>query len=881
MTEPLLQTKLFPPPLRPSRVPRPRLLEQLTAGWEQGRWLFLLSAPAGFGKSTLLSEWVSSGERAVAWLSLDEADNDPARFLAYLAAALQSMLPAAPARDGLPEPDVTNAASLLVPLLNAFAAAPGHYLLVLDDFHLIEDPVAQGAVAFLLDHLPPALRLAIATREEPPLPLARLRARGQLGELRAADLRFTEAEAAAFLNDVMGLDLTAAAVAALEARTEGWIAGLQLAALSLQRRADTAAFIDAFSGSHQFVLDYLLDEVLGQQPEAVQTFLLHTSILDRLCGPLCDAMLLDPHTSGQEMLENLERANLFIVPLDDERRWYRYHHLFADLLRRARAQAVAADQELRPETLHCRASAWYEENGFALEAFTHAAAAGDIDRAAQLLEGEGMPLHFRGATGPVLRWLESLPPAELDTRPALWVTYAWTLTMNGQAISNVEEKLAAAEAALQAVPADETSRDLLGHIAVIRAMQAIPHYQYDEILLQSRRALELLHPDNLPARTAASWTLGLSHQRFGERQQAKAAFQDAIAASRASGNIMFALASHTSLAQIEESELHAALAAANYRRVLELAGDPPYPGATESYLGLARLFYARNELEAAAREARTALPLGRQMETVDTPARCQALLARVLLANGDVENAAALLAEAEQFMCQGDFTGQMQSITAGQVRALLAQGRLEMAGDLAAAHDLPRSRARVLLARDEAPAALALLEETWRELDQSGTPEERLRLLVLLAIAREAGGQREKALQSIEAALALAEPAGYLRLFLDEGPAAVPLLQAAAARGTSPVFARRVLDAFPAAQGAPSAVDAANAALVEPLSGRELEILGLIAEGLSNREIGQRLFLALNTVKGHNRHIFAKLGVKRRTEAVARAQELGLLNNGH
>src|SRR6202165_787997 len=425
MSTSILATKLYLPRLRPNVVSRPRLLERLNAGLH--RKLTLIAAPAGFGKTTLVSEWVEGIDRPTAWLSLDEGENDPTRFLAYLVTALQTI--AATLGEGvlgvLQSPQPPPPEAILTALLNEITTLPDHFVLVLDDYHVIDAKPVDMALAYLVEHLPPHMHLVIATREDPHLPLARLRARDHLTEVRAIDLRFTPSEAAAFLNQAMGLTLSAEDIAALERRTEGWIAGLQLAALSLQGQEDPTSFITSFTGSHHFVMDYLVEEVLQQQPQSIQHFLLHTSILDRLCGPLCDAVLLNSSASGQATLESLERANLFIVPLDNERRWYRYHHLFADLLRQRLHQSIVSspgDAESQVNDLHIRASQWYEDHDLDIEAFHHAAAANDVERAERLMEGKGMPLQFRGAMISVLNWLESLPTTILDTRPSLWVT---------------------------------------------------------------------------------------------------------------------------------------------------------------------------------------------------------------------------------------------------------------------------------------------------------------------------------------------------------------------------------------------------------------------------------------------------------------------------
>jgi LuxR family transcriptional regulator, maltose regulon positive regulatory protein len=493
MSTPILATKLYIPPLRPNVVLRPRLIERLNEGLY--RKLTLISAPAGFGKTTLVSEWLAGCERPAAWLSLDEGENDSTRFLTYLVAALQTL--AATIGAGVlsalhsPQPPPTEA--MLTALLNDLTTIQDQFVLVLDDYHMIAAKPVDQALTYLVEHLPPQMHLVIATREDPALPLARLRARGYLTEVRAGDLRSTPSEAAEFLSQVMGLTLSAEDIAALERRTEGWIAGLQLAALSLQGQPDAASFIRSFTGSHHFVLDYLVEEVLGQQPERVQTFLLRTSILERLCAPLCDAVLLDASASGQATLDYLEHANLFIIPLDNERRWYRYHQLFAELLRQRLHQSTASspgDEGKSIAELHIRASQWYEDHDLELEAFHHAAAAHDVERAARLVNGQ--------ATG-------------------------------------VEEKLQAAEAALQGSEADDTTRNLLGEIAATRATLALARYQVAPMLAQSRRALEYLHPNNLTSRTTAHWTLGVAYFLQGDRAAARRAYMEAIALSQAAG----------------------------------------------------------------------------------------------------------------------------------------------------------------------------------------------------------------------------------------------------------------------------------------------------------------------------------------------------------
>src|SRR5918995_4214626 len=884
MSAPILATKLYIPPPQPRVVLRPRLVGRLNEALH--RKLTLISAPAGFGKTTLLSEWGAACERPAAWLSLDEVENDPTRFLAYLVAALRTIAPNI--GEGVlsvlqsPQPPPTE--SILTALLNEIDTVPDDFVLVLDDYHVIDGRAVDEALSFVLEHLPPGMHLVISTREDPHLPLARLRGRGQLSEVRADDLRFTPDEAAEFLNQVMGLSLSAEDIAALETRTEGWIAGLQMAALSMQGLADTTSFIKSFTGSHRFVLDYLVEEVLQRQPESVQTFLLRTSILGRLCGPLCDAVVVDPAVSGQETLEYLERANLFLVPLDNERRWYRYHHLFADLLRQRLHHSDTSstgDEVMDVAELHIRASQWYEDNGLEVEAFQHAAAADDVERAARLVEGGGMPLHFRGAVTPVLSWLESLLTTQLDAIPSLWVMYASAMLFVSQT-TGVEEKLQAAEAALQDAAPDEKTRDLIGHIAAIRATLAVIQQDVETIIAQSRRALEYLHPDNLTVRTATSWALGNAYQLRGDRAAASQAYSEAIAISEAIGHSIITIMATTGLGNVQEAENQLHLAAQTYRRVLQLAGDPPLPVAREAHLALARISYEWDDLDAAQKHGQQGVQLARQIENADRFVACEVFLARLKLARGDVAGAAEVLDAAGQSVRQHNFVHRMPDVAGAQVLTLLHQGNLAAAAQLAQSHQLPISQARVHLAKGDPPTALAVLEPLHRQADAMGWADERLKVMVLQAVAHHAHSENNKAVHLLGDALALAEPGGFIRTFVDEGIPMARLLSEAAAHGVMPDYAARLLVVLEAeAQMSedksylPSAPTAQS--LTEPLSQRELEVLQLIALGLSNREISERLFLALITVKGHNRNIFRKLRVRRRTEAVARAREFGLL----
>jgi LuxR family transcriptional regulator, maltose regulon positive regulatory protein len=906
---PILATKLYIPPSRPNVVLRLRLIERLNQGLQHK--LTLISAPAGFGKTTLLSEWVASlnfevsvlsSELAihsqfitqnsklktpVAWLSLDEGDNDPTRFLAYLVAALQTI--ASTIGAGVvgvlqaPQPPPTEA--ILTALLNDITTIPDHFVLVLDDYHVIDAKPIATALTFLIAHLPPQMHLVIATREDPQLPLARLRARSQLTELRITDLRFTRSEAAEFLNQMMRLNLSTEDIAALEARTEGWIAGLQLAALSMQGQQDTASFIQSFSGSHHFVMDYLLEEVLQQQSESVQTFLLRTSILERLCGSLCAAVLLDASTSAQATLEYLERANLFIIPLDNERRWYRYHYLFAELLRQRLHQSIAAatgDAESRVNELHIRASQWYEDQGLELEAFAHAAAANDIERAERLIEGKGIPLHLRGAVTTILDWLASLPTTVLNARPALWWRYASLLLVNGQT-TGVEEKLDAAEAALQDTEADDKTQNLIGRIATARAVLALTRYQVETIIAQSRRALSYLHPNNLFNRANANWTLGVAYFLQGERAAARRAYTEAIALSQASGDSFTTILATIGLGNVQEADNQLYLAAETYQRVLQMAGEQPLQIIYDAHLGLAHVLYEWNDLDGAEQHGRESLELARQYDRViDRFIVCEVFLARLKLAQGNVADAAALLAQASQSARQQNFVHRIPEVAAAQVLTLLRQGNLAAAAQLAQAYELPISQARVHLAQGDTSTALAVLAPYRQQIEAKGWQDERLKVMVVEAVALHAHGEKDKAVQLLADALELAQPGGFIRLFVDEGMPMAQLLSDAAAHGIMPDYIGKLLAVFEAEEQKSQDTSyrpraSPTQTLIEPLSQRELEILQLIAQGLSNREISEQLFLALDTVKGHNQKIFGKLQVQRRTEAVARARELGLL----
>ena len=880
MKEPLLKTKLYIPPPKPKDIQRPLLINKLNEGLDLK--LSLISAPAGFGKTTLVSSWAAVCNRPVAWLSLNEMDNNPINFLIYLIAATQTIdkkfgeqvLPR------LRSPQPSSLESLVVTIVNEFSSLKDNFILVLDDYHIIDAKPVDRVLSYLLSNMPSQLHLVICTREDPNLPLARLRAQRQLTELRAEDLRFTQREAAEFLKETMGLNIVPEDISALESRTEGWIAGIQLAAISMKGYQDSTQFIRSFTGSHHYVMDYLVEEVLQQQPESIKDFLFSTSILDRMCGPLCEAVTLGVKGSGQKILEILERANLFVIPLDNERQWYRYHHLFSDLLRHRLVKNFALQEEDADKyinDLHIRASKWYEENGFAFEAFRHAAAGNNTERAQRLIGGKSIPRHFSGTVTAILNWLGSLPETEFNDRPSLWLLYASTLLTNGQT-TGVEEKLQFAEEALKNVEKERESRMIIGRIASARATLALTRYDISSMIAESRRALKYLHPKKFSLRSSANWALGYGYMFQGDRSSACQVFTEAISLSQKSRDIFTEILATIGLGTVQEADNLLYQAVETYQHVLQLASEQPLQIVNEAYLGLARILYEWNDLEAAEEHGRLSLQLALEYnKVIDRFIICEIFLARLKLARRDVDGAVVILDEARQTARQKNFIHRIPEIAAAQVLTSLARGNISDASYLAQKHELPISQARVHLAQGDTSSALEVLGRWHQQVEEKDLKDEQLKVMILQAVAHHVGGDKDQAMQLLYGALVLAEPGNFIRIFVDEGLPMAELLSDAITQGMMPGYISKLLAVFEteeqkyAGESSPS-----SQPLIEPLSKRELEVLNLIAQGLSNREISERLFLALSSVKGHNRKIFAKLQVQRRTEAVARARELGL-----
>ncbi len=924
MSEPLLLTKLYVPPPRPKIVLRPRLIERLNEGMHCK--LALISAPAGFGKTTLVSEWAAVCDRPVAWLSLDEGDNDPTSFLTYLVAALQTLalskVEGISANIGkgvlaiLQSPQPPPIESILTTLLNEITTIPDNFVLVLDDYHVLDAKPVDKALTFLLEHLPPQIHLIIATREDPPLPLARLRARGQLTELRAADLRFTPTEAADFLNQMMGLNLSEEDIAALEARTEGWIAGLQLAAISMHGHAsrDTTSFIKSFTGSHHYVLDYLVEEVLQQQSESIQTFLLRTSILDRLCGPLCDAVLDSPtasgqETAGQETLEYLEHANLFIVPLDNERRWYRYHHLFGELLCKRLGQSLVPGETAG---LHIQASKWYEQNGFPSDAIHHAFAVKDFERVAKIAELEWPAMHAGAQSIKWLGWMKILPEEIIRARPVLCVNCAWAF-LNAGELEAAEAKMQDAEYWLEPttitgeksdapsiemiVVDEEQFKSLPVVLVAARAYHAQAIGDISGTIKYTQRVLDLSPEGDSRWHRGASSLLGLAQYASGNLDAAYQAISDGLARAgpydAISGNFLLAGI------KLAQGQLNTALSI--YEKALRLVlerGEPMPLGTEDLYSGISELHRERGDLETATQDLLTGRKLGEQVELPDWQHRWYIAQARLHETKGDLDGALDLLEEAERRFVRTPVPN-ITPISALKTRIRIVQGKIAEALDWVRTRDLSvdddisymhefehMTLARVLIAQEKRGLAegsihdaQGLLERLLQAAEEGGRKGSVIEILVLQALAHEVQGNFAPALVSLERALTLAEPEGYVRIFVDEGLPMARLLSEATAHGVMPDYIGKLLAVFEAEKQKSedkSYLPLAQS-LIEPLSQRELEVLQLIAQGLSNREISERLFLALDTIKGHNRRIYDKLQVQSRTEAIAHARELGLL----
>jgi LuxR family maltose regulon positive regulatory protein len=902
MLTPILATKLFVPSPRSRVVFRPDLIERLNEGLSASRKLILISAPAGFGKTTLVSEWAAGCQRPVAWLSLDEGDKTPISFLTYLVAALQTMEPeigkGVMAVMQSPQPPPTE--SILTTLLNEIAKNPDNFLLVLDDYHVLDSKAIDDAITFLIEHQPPHMHLVIATREDPHLPLARLRVRDQLTELRAADLRFTPTEAAEFLNQVMGLNLSIENISKLENRTEGWIAGLQLAALSMQGRKDITSFIKSFTGSHRFVLDYLVEEVLQHQSEHTRSFLLQTAILDRFCAPLCNAV--NEREDGKEMLDALEGSNLFLIPLDDQRQWYRYHHLFADVLR---AHLI----EARPEqvsSLHRRASAWYEQNGFPSDAIHHALAAKDFAYAASLIELAWSPMDLSYQSSTWLGWAKALPDELIRARPVLSVGYAWAL-LDGGELEPSEARLQDAERCLDTstdkmIVVDKVQfRSLTASIATARAYRSLALGNIPGTVKYAQQALKLTPQDDQVRHNQVVSLLGLAQHTSGDLEAAELSLSEFYTSLRKTGEIATLCGITFLLAEIRVALGRLNAAEGIYQQTIHLAtsrGGALPLGTADVYRGLAEISIERGDLQTAAQHLLTSQKLGEQIPVTDWPHRLYVSQARLKEAQEDLNGALTLLDEAERVYIR-NLLPDVRPVAALKVRIWLKQGRLPEALGWAREQGLSGddeicylrefeyiTLTRVLIAEGKRERATGFFDEATQLLgrllkaaDADSRLGSAIPILLLQTLVFQAQGNLHEARESLKRALVLAEPEGYIRTFVDEGQALRLLIEKQSLNLDHPLrsYANKLLAAFkqPQAASKPASIHQ-KPNLIEPLSERELEVLKLLRSELNGPEIAQRLIVSLNTFRTHTKSIFNKLGVNNRRAAILRADELGL-----
>ena len=888
---PLLKTKLYVPPQRANLVFRPRLIAKLEEALHRGHRLTLISARAGSGKTTLASEWLHRQERPVAWLSLDAKDNDPRRFIRYLTEALQQVgITISQAEAGQFEKrELPPADALMTGLINEIASYSTPFLLVLDDYHLIESDWVHQAIGFLVEHQPPEMHLILTTRVDPPLPLPQLRVRDQLTEIKDQDLLFTAEEAVEFLNDMMGLDLSAEAISTIERRTEGWVAGLQMAAISAQGHklgGDLEAFLEVFGGTNRFILDYLMEEVLNQQSSTLQDFLIETSILEQMCGALCDALRFGDATrsEGQTILVQLERKNLFVIPLDDERRWYRYHHLFADLLQSTLRQRRSIEQICE---LHRRASRWYQSEGDLAEAMSHILAAGDFELAASIIDENIMGLvdvSFRNKTPLLLDWIEKLPEEIKQGRPWLDVYRANLLALSLE-MDDVEPILDDAEKRVD--PGSPRGSEVLGHIAAVRAYVAnLRGDTTHAITMADLVKTYVPGEENLIARATAAYALEDTYFAVDDMESASLALTDLLNYGEKSKQLMIIVPALGDLAAIQkvQGNLRQAekLYARAYQRLVEHNGLDTRVRCSYEF-GLADLLRERNQLEAALEHVLTGIEVRKRQGGFNVIG--DLALMRVLQARGDREGAMQALQAAERAVQIYPFQlALMIEFRTARVLQALAVGNLEMADHWAkectgGSEPERIALARLGLAQGRALEAQAILDQQ-RPLAERGHRTGRLiEILALQAVALTMQGRTDEAEITLLRAISLARAEGYQRIFLDLGEPVHELLERLPQRDANlGGYVQALLQAFQGEKGARSIpVPPASGELIDPLSPRELEVLGLLAQGLSNKEIASQLVVTPGTIKQHLKNICRKLDVHGRMQAVRRGQELKLL----
>lgn len=905
----VLATKLYRPRPRATLLPRTHVLEHLAAAGDRG--ITLLSAPAGFGKSTLLSLWLAESACPVAWLTLDPADNDLNRWLRYLIATLQTVAPSIgatimPLLDSVQPPTTF----LLTTVLNDLVALDRPVRLVLDDYHTITTPVVHDAVTMVLDHRPPQLHVVIASREDPPLPLSRWRAAAELTELRAADLRFTTAEVTAFFTTAVGVALTPTELTALERRTEGWVAGLQLVALAMEAHPEHGALIAALSRPHRFIVEYLSDEVLRRLPHHLQTFLLQTSILDRLCAPLCDAVVLDEAASAQAaysqlVLDEIERKNLFLIPLDGHGHWFRFHQLFRDVLRQRLVDGVRP-QELAQ--LHRRASVWYAEHDTPSEAAAHALAAQDWALMGDLIERYGIRLASRGQAQMVRAWLNALPKPTAPERPLLAVIDAGNLLLTNQPAA-AEQRLREAEASQRANPADVPDARIDGYIAMVRATLLRSMGDLDGAVAQARRARTLLPTSDVFATTASVAATHIFWEHGDATPAAEQQVRDAVGRAHAAADLISVVYGTVGLARLRVLQGRLTAAVHTYRQVLELIPEAVLDhlfGGVSYFVGLGEVLCEQNDLHAAEPLLVRGIELSRGEILIYPTVLIQGYgaLARLRQARGDDAGATRLLAELmERARHRRLVPAMLARIAAAQAELALTQGDQTAALRWASETGLtpadvgqyPREAEQLTLARiwiaqgrdDHAGPylrdALSLLAQLRAAAERQGRTDSLHTINILRALALAAQHDTVASRDALECTLAAGAPEGYVRRFLDEGPPLAALLHYIPASTAVPGYVARLLAAFGGASGKPASATSPDprhggaAAPVEALTGREREVLHLLAAGCGTRAIAQQRIVSEGTVKRHVSNILGKLAVHSRLEAVARAHALGLL----
>ena len=920
MSNRLLNTKLYIPTSRSGLVRRSRLNDRLTHGVLDSHLLILVSAPAGFGKTTLVSDWIGTVKIPAGWLTLDSSDNEPYRFMTYLIASLQGVNPAIgkDLTQMLSGPEISSINSVLMELINQLAAEDDQFILVLDDYQTIDEPAIHEIVEYLIEHNPSQMHLVLITRDEPSLPVARLRGRGQLTELRLADLRFTNEEVSDFFNEVMGIKLSPDEIGELTYRTEGWIAGLLMSALVLKDESvsdykgkSRQEIIQSITESDRYILEYLLEEVFQRQPESIKKFLLFSSILDRMNGSLCDYLLGNTNSgesdlkylsemfsptgyqNSQEIIEYLEQANLFVIPLDRHKEWYRYHRLFADLLRGRLMRDIPAAKA----ALNRRASVWFDEYGYTDSAINHALEAEDFKRAAKLIEKVAVNILSRGEMTILLKWLNALPDEVMDDRPILYVYHSWVMFVRGQPVEEIEARLEQAQSSdLEGV--------ISGELLMLRATLASVKGDINESVEFSNQALVDLPPDSRFFRGVTVRNLAAAYEDAGDLSAAINTFNQSVNADLRFGNIVGAVVGLTRLAGLRKIQGKLTEAKRLYEKALGISGAEDgsmLPVAGRAMIGLGDLYREWNDLEQSERRIKDGVELVERWSN-SWAIEGYSQLALVKQSSGDPDGALRTLSKAEELAISYD-ASEMDDlgVKLTELRLFIMQGDVDSVdfwfneqGLLKEIDNIPVPYslyeiehflyAEILIAKREFGKSNQIIEELKLSAEKLGRNGSLIKILLLKALVSEGLNDRATAVQAVQRAIGLAEPENYQRTFIDEGYALAQLLYGVISQGMNNEYARRLLLEFDLSKqdeskqrGVDHPAFQEQSGMIEPLSERELDVLKLIARGLPNREISQQLFISLRTVKWHTGNIYQKLNVRNRTQAVNRARNLGII----